>query len=83
MKKLPSRIAKAKLPIYILGSQKADHTNVKVFKLGQWWGHKWKSDSNLSGQAGFESRDGLSLFSIQNCCQPVPGMCQAFSNNTL
>ena len=26
-----------------------------------WW-HKWQSDGNLSGQAGFKSQDGLRLF---------------------
>ena len=49
--------------------------------VGQWWWHKWQNDGILSGQAGFESQDGLRLFSVQNCCQSILTESGTFSNN--
>ena len=36
-----------------------------IAKMWKRWWHKWYSDGILSGQAGFESRDRLRLFSTE------------------
>ena len=47
----------------------------------QWWWPEQLSSGILPEEAGFDSRAGLRLYSVKNCCQSIFHWRHTFSNN--